>query len=257
MIRKTHLAVACAALSLATIASTTAVTLSWFITHSSSTITHSSVTVNADAANVSMALTYIHPSAAESVDVVSTVNIPTEMSISDLSSGFGNEFFRRRTGASGYEAISGNDLEGKVLQYGLAVNAKPIAVDATLKVTGTIVAGQGTASTNLANWLRIGILEMTDNTYQTPVEEGFKKAIVLNGDNVGWNYIRGSESPTMVQYASSNIASSGQAVDVVSIEAQTDYIGYYLVSIWMEGTLASDQDSARSGSASVSISFGE
>ena len=255
MKNKTKLVLMATGLSCAVLGCLGSATYAWFTVKNNVGVNHTNLTVSTTNPNLSVALTRLNPYAGGETNLANIQEISTSFAFTDLSSQFGETFYKKNTSGTGYQLISADALQGKVVQFGLKVTNLPMFNAMSLYFDTAITYGNNTASASLRNWVRTGIYECTDGTYATRVDNGFAKAFMYDKANENAaKYINGTGEQNVANYVGDAIQNYATAVCAVPLveEASTHY---FKISIWMEGTAGANQDDAGGGTVGISTSF--
>ena len=254
MKNKTKLVLMATGLSCAVLGCVGSATFAWFVTKNNIGVNHTNLTVNSTSPNLTVVMTRINPSSNADTTIDTLADINEAFGFSDVSSKFGEAFYKKNNNGA-YAVVNNAGLSGAVLQYGLKVTNLALANPMTLRLNTSIDYSGGDAGLALRGWARMGVYECTDNKYDTKKDGGFAKAFMYSSTAEGANkYVSGAGSDTITTYAEGELVNFGSLNNAAGgIQAVSEH--YYKVSIWMEGTVADDQDSARGGTISVLTSF--
>ena len=229
-------------------------TVAWFSAHRAARNTFSTISVNTESASISSTVTAVRPATFHEASNSTTRAryFDNSFQITDVSSDFGEDVYIRSSTVDGYTLIT-DEMEGYYLQFKLTVTAQMQTGNTDLTVNTAITPSSqaDSASVALVSWTRIGIIEY-DAGWENQTTNGFKKAF-KNAWSNNPIFINGVSPAAYSSYAAEDKATTGTDVALGSI-GPSGGSKYYLVSIWMEGTEATNMDAARGGTMSVSIS---
>ena len=228
-------------------------TAAWFTAHRAARNTFSTITVNTESASISSVVTAVRPASFhEASSSTSRARLfDNDFQITDVSSQFGDEVYIRSSTIDGYTLVT-SEMEGYFLQFRLTVTAAMQTGNTDLTINTSITpSSQGnTASVALASWTRIGVIEY-DAGWENQTENGFKKAF-KNAWSANPIFINGVSPSAYAAYSADEKETTGTDVALGTI-GPSGGSKYYLVSIWMEGTEATNMDAARGGTMSVAV----
>lgn len=256
MKNKTKLALAASVLSCTAFAGLGSATFAWFVTQNNVVVQHTNLTIASANPNMTLYLSRLIPASDGSTPVTSTETISESIQVSDISSKFGQRFFAQATmGSNPYSEHSASILGGRVLQYGIKVVTMGMSRALDLKITPAITAGSDSASTSAKSWVRTAVYECTDETYANAQSEGSAYAFMLSKTQDGCDqYVDGPTTSGLKTYQDGELYNYGTAA-VLKEGIKDAHTSYYKISIWMEGTAATNQNAARGATFGISTTF--
>ncbi len=268
---KTKLMLGLSALTAGTLAAGATGTFAWFTTNKTATATYSNVVAAATQGNISATMKGITDYAATSsvTDAASTMT-SSKSYMSDVSSGDGIKFLKPDwVGTAGnskaYNKISDvSSKAGYFTQYSVTIkNVGTTAIK--LNLVGVKITTGGT--TSIADWTRVAVLTgITESA--TEKANGF-----ITAGTVAGIYQNSVTKNTNDKYITKDSDDAGTALDLSTVsklyvakdtlETKVELSDSLAkdnsitvgVSVWLEGTMNDDQDTAKDQSVSIALTF--
>ena len=255
MKNKTKLVLMATGLSCAVLGCLGSATYAWFTTKNNIGVNYTNLTVSTTSPNLSVDMTILNPSRSGSVNLSGIERNTEAFYFSDLSSQYGETFYKKSsTEESAYAVVDADELQGRVLQYGLKVKNLGMVNAMDLCVKATITCGNDAESQNLRSWVRTGIYECTDDTFETKIGDGFVRAYMYDKTVENANkFVKGTGEDDVGTYLGNTLVNYDTPIAAASVRLEG--IRFYKISIWMEGTANADQDAAGGGHIAISTSF--
>ena len=258
-------------------------TLAWFTTNKTATATYNNIKVVGTQGNLGIEITAVNGDAAITHDTEHATSTATGTGAfsSDVSSKDGINFYQ-----PDWTSVSGNDNDvafnkvnnvtakpGYYTQYQVTITNKTSegaeTVDVALKgLTITATDSKNAASDVIASWVRVAV--MTD---VTPEDGFFKSAGKANETKIyqktvaadSSRYIDGTDftnkAGTISQVIKTDLTPVAASAELNYKEPNNKWQiakgGHFTVgvAVWIEGTMADDQDLAKNASISVEMTF--
>lgn len=253
---RTKLVLGASCLSCAALAGLGSSTFAWFVTQNNVSITHSQLVISTTNPSLELTVTRLVPTAAETLTVTASETISDQIDLSDISSKFGETFYKKAdSGDNYYDLIPAESLSGSVLQYGVKVSTLAMKRPMNLSIRFSIAGANLAATNNVRNWVRTAVYECTDETYAERLTTG--KAVALMYKKTQQNcdkYVSGTSESDVSTYTAAELQQYGNQIDLKENIVDAS-VSFYKISVWLEGTAATNQDIARGATFSVSTAF--
>ena len=280
MNNKTKIMLGLSVLTAGTLAAGATGTLAWFTTNKTATATYKNITAVGTQGNIKAAITTLNGDVADNTNGAAVTVANSTAKISDVSSNDGITFYQPDwKGAAG----NGTNIEfnkintvtgvsGYYLQYLVTITnqSEDDVADNTVKLdlSGITIDGEAT----LANWTRValnlGVKKTTDGKFlekdDTKTDE--QKTFVIQNDIASGNCrfvnpnkenhgsTMGSVLDDVEGIKKASAIDSTNAIEIASSLAKGATISVG-VSVWLEGTMADTQETAKGKAVNVSLTF--
>ncbi len=286
---KTKMMLGLSILTAGTLAAGATGTFAWFTTNKTAKATYSKVIAQADTQKIKVEIGGVTDTGIEKGSNYNSTDgtwlseaksgVSAKSFTGDISSADGMTLVKPQWVSS---ATNNSPVEGvraaketEFTQFYVALtNTGTSSVKIFLNEKTTITATDSTkkADTALANWTRVAIIETTLTEAPTKVQtEGTLKALYENYDSgsTKTNYVKGVKTDDTdaldIQAVDDTTHQVGSysAVTSSTLTSTKGYLGefeknttkYYVVTVWMEGTEAENQDTAEGGAVDVTLGF--
>ncbi len=256
MKNKTKMALMAVGLSCAVVGCLGSATYAWFTTNNEPGVQHTNLTVGSENPNLSVTYARLVPASTETKKTSKVEQIADSLSFSDVSSKYGETFYKKKTAPStGFVQLGADELEGQVVQFGLTVSNLAMTKEMNLQMRTMIDYSNGDSGKSLRTWTRMGIYECTNRNFDTKKEGGYEGVYVYAKYDPGINqYVDGTTEEDIKTFETDDMDEFGLTVDIKQGIKNVSYT-YLKVSIWMEGSVAINQDAARGGIVSIIQTF--
>ena len=271
------------ALTAGTLAAGATGTLAWFTTNKTATATYNNITAQGTTSALKISIAGVTQNTTVTQGTADNIASATGGMVSDVSSKNGINFYQPDwKGNSGNgDAVEFNSIldvtkkPGYFVQYMVTVSLGDETADTNkydFSLTEIKITAASDTANNLANWTRVAINTVVENDTDNHIlKEGtdnvtylFQNVTTNDSDKKYVNPLKEGHGNTMKSVLDS--CEPRKASDVNSTTAkitaeawkgktQTDKSVTLGVSVWMEGTIADNQNNAKNPGESVSVSL--
>jgi len=257
MKNKTKFALLSVAISAAAIGVFGATTFAWFTQRANTKLNFSTATIKSNSPNLSATiypLTKVIDSQSSAIPVVSAEETHTaQWSMADLSSSFGERFVQKNADGT-YSWAPEAVVNDSVVTFGLGIETREVLYESSLNICLNWAATSADPSVkeNVELWVRGSIIEYTDATFATPAstKRAWLGSMAVDG-NKFMDYKEATETFEKTSYP--NFTTLPKNANAYLGPYTTAITKFYKVSFWFEGTVAENQDIARSETVNFSV----
>ena len=247
------LALVGATLSCAAVAGVTTATFAWLLKAEDSSLNYKNVLIEADTPYVTLEMAPLIPTGSSVSEFSGSQDYTSSAKIQAVSSSIGNEFYALNTDANAenpYRKLTSSEYEDYLVRFGLIVHVAPMATTKKLqaKVTFAVDGEQ-----DVANWLRCSLLYANDDNF-SPQPTMYTRVVEANPSGTGrLAYIDGVHANDIKTADSQKYATVDTYFDICDVKAAATH--HFVVSFWMEGCLAENQNAGRGTIVGAGVTF--
>lgn len=258
MKNKTKVVLLSAAISVSALGVFGATTFAWFTEKSKTEMTFQTATIKSNSTNLDVRVYSLEKELTKSVDS-STSNSNADgvynanWSMIDLSSGFGDKYVTKKSDGS-FAWASEDVVNDSVVTFGLGITTQEVLYESVLKLKLDWSCNESNADKKeqIESWVRGSMIEYEDSAFTTPTSN----KITWLGDvrmAAMFYYDYDEENQVFDKVAYADYTTTEKGMNYYASRYTTPTTRYYKISFWFEGSLADNQDIARSKQMSFSV----
>ena len=259
---KTKLFLLSAGISITALGAVGATSFAWFTKRSAVALSFMSVKINSTSPHINVSVIPLtdaitgHASEFELASVQNSYDV--DWTVSDISSRYGETFYTKS--GTTYNKLTDTQHANKLIAFGLKVSTLKTgdSHNAKIKLNWSPNASGSEDVSEINEWLRGSVIEYSSAAFTEKATSQFQKTWIYEDGSKYKKYIDEESASNPTTYVektmeSGTFAEQGEEITIFNYsEAETHY---YRVAVWLEGTVAENQDAARGKTFRFNVSL--